>query len=196
MSGLNSKDKKRIDRLLVSIESDMKNNSIDDPSIMELLFNNKNLLSKIQEKKIFPSRGKESYSSKTSVNMSILQKETYSTNILDNRPQLTKEELALYIATLSRSFINREIRKVILNANLLKIIQDDKLVNMIEMIRVEDSKTAENAFDLLLGINGYLFKFPKLFNNKESFIAKQKKANRLLKQVNQNNIETIINQLS
>ena len=105
---------------------------------MELLFNNKNLLSKIQEKKIFPSRGKESYSSKTSVNMSILQKETYSTNILDNRPQLTKEELALYIATLSRSFINREIRKVILNANLLKIIQDDKLVNMIEMIRVED----------------------------------------------------------
>ena len=196
MSGLNSKDKKRIDRLLVSIESDMKNNSIDDPSIMELLFNNKNLLSKIQEKKIFPSRGKESYSSKTSVNMSILQKETYSTNILDNRPQLTKEELALYIATLSRSFINREIRKVILNANLLKIIQDDKLVNMIEMIRVEDSKTAENAFDLLLGINGYLFKFPKLFNNKESFIAKQKRANRLLKQVNQNNIETIINQLS
>ena len=41
-----------------------------------------------------------------------------------------------------------------------------------------------------------MFKFPKLFNNKESFIAKQKRANRLLKQVNQNNIETIINQLS
>lgn len=64
------------------------------------------------------------------------------------------------------------------------------------MIGVVNSKTTENAFDLLLGINGYLFKFYTLFNNKESFAAKQKKANKLLKQVNQSNIETVVNQLS
>lgn len=77
-----------------------------------------------------------------------------------------------------------------------KIIDDDRLVSMLEMVSIVNSRTVENAFDLLLGINGYLFRFPKLFNNKENFVAKQKKANRFLKQVNQNNIESIVKQLS
>ena len=64
------------------------------------------------------------------------------------------------------------------------------------MISVANSRTIENAFDLSLGVNGYLFRFSTLFNNKECFVAKQKKANRLLKQVNQNNIETVVKQLS
>lgn len=197
MSGLNPKDKKRIEGLLVSIEAEMENNSIDDPSMKELLINNKNLLSKIQEKKIFPGRNKESYSSKTSTtaNISTHKKDASSNNIFNNIPP-TGENLALHIATLSLSFINREIKKTILTAKLLQIIDDDRLVDMLEMISVVSSRTIENAFDLLLGINGYLFRFPTLFNNKESFVAKQKKANRLLKQVNQNNIETIVKQLS
>lgn len=199
MSGLNQKDKKRIEGLLINIETEMGNNSIDDPSMIDLLTNNKELLSKIKEKKIFPNhREKESYTSKTSTttNMPVCEKDTSSNKILNNVPQSTEEGLALYIATLSLSFINREIKKSILNAKLSKIFDDDKLVGMLEMISVVNSRTVENAFDLSLGINGYLFRFPTLFNNRESFAAKQKKANRLLKQVNPNNIETIVKQLS
>ena len=43
MSGLNPKDKKRIEGLLTNIETEMRNNSIDDLSMMELLSNNKKL---------------------------------------------------------------------------------------------------------------------------------------------------------
>ncbi|MFQ9852226.1 MAG: hypothetical protein ACLRXN_07045 [Bacteroides caccae] len=194
MSRLNPKDKKRIEHLLLSIEAEMKNNSIDDPSMMELLNNNKDLLGNISKKKIFPSRNKETFMPKSSTIAN--KKSTPYINILDNAPEATVEGLALYIATLSQSFINREIKKTILNAKLLNIINDDELVDILEMIGVVNSKTTENAFDLLLGINGYLFKFYTLFNNKESFAAKQKKANKLLKQVNQSNIETVVNQLS
>ena len=76
MSGLNQKDKKRIEGLLINIETEMGNNSIDDPSMIDLLTNNKELLSKIKEKKIFPNREKESYTSKTSTttNMPVCEK--------------------------------------------------------------------------------------------------------------------------
>lgn len=43
MSGLNPKDKKRIEGLLTNIETEMRNNRIDDLSMMELLSNNKKL---------------------------------------------------------------------------------------------------------------------------------------------------------
>ena len=56
MSGLNPKDKKRLTSMLTTIESEMQNNSIDDPSMQELLNNNKELLEKIREKKIFPCK--------------------------------------------------------------------------------------------------------------------------------------------
>lgn len=56
MSGLNPKDKKRLSSMLTSIESEMQSNSIDDPSMQELLNNNKELLEKIREKKIFPGK--------------------------------------------------------------------------------------------------------------------------------------------
>lgn len=56
MSGLNPKDKKRFTSMLTTIESEMQNNSIDDPSMQELLNNNKELLEKIREKKIFPGK--------------------------------------------------------------------------------------------------------------------------------------------
>lgn len=56
MSGLNPKDKKRLTSMLTTIESEMQNNSIDDPSMQDLLNNNKELLEKIREKKIFPGK--------------------------------------------------------------------------------------------------------------------------------------------
>lgn len=194
ISGLNPRDKKRIESLLLNIEAEMKSNSIDDPSMMELLNNNKDLLGKIREKMIFPSRDKGTFTSKSSTTAN--KRSESSINISDDAPEATEEGLALYVATLSQSFINREIKKALLNAKLLNIINDDELVDMLEMVGIVDSRTIENAFDLSLGINGYLFRFSTLFNSKESFVAKQKKANRLLKQVNQSNIEIVVKKLS
>lgn len=197
MSGLNPKDKKRLTSMLTTIESEMQNNSIDDPSMQDLLNNNKDLLEKIREKKIFPGR-KESNTTKPvnktpRVNTTTEDK---SNGILNTEPDATIEGLTLYIASLSLAFINREIKKNALNAKLLAIIEDEEMVNLLEMVGVANSKNVDNAFDLSLGINGYLFRFSKLFNDRESFNSKQKRAKRFLTQVNPSNIQAIVNKLS
>ena len=197
MSGLNPKDKKRLTSMLTNIESEMQYNSIDDPSMQDLLNNNKDLLEKIREKKIFPGR-KESNTTKPvnktpRVNTTTEDK---SNGILNTEPDATIEGLTLYIALLSLAFINREIKKNALNAKLLAIIEDEEMVNLLEMVGVANSKNVDNAFDLSLGINGYLFRFSKLFNDRESFNSKQKRAKRFLTQVNPSNIQAIVNKLS
>ena len=197
MSGLNPKDKKRLTSMLTNIESEMQYNSIDDPSMQDLLNNNKDLLEKIREKKIFPGR-KESNTTKPvnktpRVNATTEDK---SNGILNTEPDATIEGLTLYIALLSLAFINREIKKNALNAKLLAIIEDEEMVNLLEMVGVANSKNVDNAFDLSLGINGYLFRFSKLFNDRESFNSKQKRAKRFLTQVNPSNIQAIVNKLS
>ena len=196
MSGLNPKDKKRLTSMLTTIESEMQNNSIDDPSMLDLLNNNKDLLEKIREKKIFPGR-KESNTTKPvnktpRVNTTTEDK---SNGILNTEPDATIEGLTLYIASLSLAFINREIKKNALNAKLLAIIEDEEMVNLLEMVGVANSKNVDNAFDLSLGINGYLFRFSKLFNDRESFSSKQKRAKRFLTQVTPSNIQAIVNKL-
>ena len=196
MSGLNPKDKKRLTSMLTTIESEIQNNSIDDPSMQELLNNNKELLEKIREKKIFPGR-KESNTTKPvnktpRVNTTTEDK---SNGILNTEPDATIEGLTLYIASLSLAFINREIKKNALNAKLLAIIEDEEMVNLLEMVGVANSKNDDNAFDLSLGINGYLFRFSKLFNDRESFSSKQKRAKRFLTQVTPSNIQAIVNKL-
>lgn len=197
MAGLNPKDKKRLTSMLTNIESEMQNNSIDDPSMQELLNNNKDLLEKIREKKIFPGR-KEPNTTKP-VNKPprvITTNESKSNGILNAEPDATIEGLTFYIASLSLAFINREIKKTALNAKLLAIIEDDEMVDLLEMVGVANSKNVDNAFDLSLGINGYLFRFSALFNNRESFDSKQKRAKRFLTQVNPSNIQSIVNKLS
>lgn len=195
--GLNSKNKKRLEALLSSVENEMKINSIDDPSMVDLLNNNKELLSKTREKKIFPDK-KKSYEQKPAVatQKELTEKRIKIGNVLDGEPDVTKEGLAWHIASLSLAFVNREIKKAPLNTKLLKIIQNEELVDLLEMVVVTNSRNVDSAFDLAVGVNGYLFRFSTLFNNKESFIDKQKKANRLLTQVNQSNLEAIINKLS
>lgn len=197
MSGLNPKDKKRLTSMLTTIESEMQNNSIDDPSMQELLNNNKELLEKIREKKIFPGR-KESNTTKSVNKLPRVSttNENDPNGILNEEPDATVEGLARYIASLSLAFINREIKKTALNAKLLAIIEDDELVRLLEMVGVANSKNVDNAFDLRLGINGYLFRFSALFNSRESFGRKQKRAKRFLTQVNPSNIQSIVNQLS
>lgn len=197
MSGLNPKDKKRLTSMLTTIESEMQNNSIDDPSMQELLNNNKELLEKIREKKIFPGR-KESNTTKSVNKLPRVSttNENDPNGILNEEPDATVEGLARYIASLSLAFINREIKKTALNAKLLAIIEDDELVRLLEMVGVANSKNVDNAFDLSLGINGYLFRFSALFNSRESFGRKQKRAKRFLTQVNPSNIQSIVNQLS
>lgn len=197
MSGLNPKDKKRLTSMLTTIESEMQNNSIDDPSMQELLNNNKELLEKIREKKIFPGR-KESNTTKSVNKLPRVSttNENDPNGILNEESDATVEGLARYIASLSLAFINREIKKTALNAKLLAIIEDDELVRLLEMVGVANSKNVDNAFDLSLGINGYLFRFSALFNSRESFGRKQKRAKRFLTQVNPSNIQSIVNQLS
>ncbi len=197
MTGLNPKDKKRIESLLVSIENEMQKNSIDDPSMLELLNNNKELLGKTYINPIFPER-KKTYIQKstTSTTKFIIEKKDKMGNVLDNEPKATTEGLALYIASLSHAFVNRELKKTPLNAKLLRIIKDKGLVNLLEMVNVTPSKNIESAFDLALGINGYLFRFPTLFNNKEDFEHNKKKTNKRLTLVNATNIESVVKKLS
>lgn len=197
MSGLNPKDKKRLTSMLTTIESEMQNNSIDDPSMQDLLNNNKDLLEKIREKKIFPGR-KESNTTKPvnktpRVNTTTEDK---SNGILNTEPDATIEGLTLYIASLSLAFINREIKKNALNAKLLAIIEDEEMVNLLEMVGVANSKNVDNAFDLSLGVNGYLFRFSTLFYDRQKFESKQKRAKRFLTQVNPSNIQAIFKKLS
>lgn len=197
MAGLNPKDKKRLTSMLITIETEMQNNSIDDPSMQELLNNNKELLEKIREKKIFPGR-KESQTPKP-VNKTprvISTNEDNSNSVLKAEPDATIVGLTQYIASLSLAFINREIKKTALNAKLLAIIEDDELVNLLEMVGVANSKNVDNAFDLSLGVNGYLFRFSTLFNDRKTFESKQKRAKRFLTQVNPSNIQAIIKKLS
>lgn len=198
MSGINPKDKKRIEKILSNIESEMQSNNIDDPSIVDLLSSNKDMLEKIREKKIFPGSRNEERTSKQKNNISkpTNENETISIDILNKVPEATTERLALYIATLSLTFIRREIRKSALNSKLLEIIQDTELTNLLEMVGVSDSRNVEGAFDLTLGINGYLFRFSTLYENKDCFVAKQRKANRYLVQVSPRNIEEIVKKLS
>lgn len=56
MGGLNMKDKKRYKSSLESISKDLSSNSIDDPSIIELLESSLKLLDVVPEKKIFPDK--------------------------------------------------------------------------------------------------------------------------------------------
>lgn len=197
MSGLNPKDKKRLASMLTNVASEMQNNSIDDPSMLELLNNNMELLEKIHEKKIFPGR-KEANTTKP-VNKSqrvVATTEDKPQDLKNTEPDATVEGLSRYIASLSLAYINREIKKTILNTKLLAIIEDDELVKLLEMVGVANSKNVDNAFDLSLGINGYLFRFSTLFNDRERFDSKQKRAKRFLTQVNPSNIQSIVNKLS
>lgn len=71
MGGLNMKDKKRYKSSLESISKDLTYNSIDDPSIVELLENNIKLLDVVPDKKIFPTK----YSAKNTRQTSAPQKD-------------------------------------------------------------------------------------------------------------------------
>lgn len=197
MSGLNPKEKKRIESLLANMENEMQKNGIVDPSMFELLTNNKELLGKIHINPIFPER-KKTYIQKptTPTTKLVVEKKDNMDNVLDYEPKATIEGLALYIASLSHAFINRELRKTSLNAKLLSIIKNKNLVNLLEMVNVTTSRNTENAFDLVLGINGFLFKFPTLFNNRENFEYNHKRTNKRLTSVNPTNIESVIKKLS
>lgn len=56
MGGLNPKDKKKYHSMLNDISKEISNNSIDDPSTLELLENDLQLLELIHDKKIFPGK--------------------------------------------------------------------------------------------------------------------------------------------
>lgn len=196
-TGISVKQKSEIKKELDGIEKDVNSNNIDDPSLTELLANNKSLLDNIKEQKIFPGRRD---SNKTGF---LQRSQTFnrvnseqSNNILCEEPEATSKGLSLYLARLSQAFMIQQIKKTPMNSKLLQIVQDTELYRFVEMLTVVPSRNKDNAFDLLVGVNGYLFRYPTLFNNKEAFSSKQKKTPKRLTQVNQNNIQSIVNQLS
>ena len=117
-------------------------------------------------------------------------------DILNEEPEATKEGLSLYLARISQAFMKKEIKKTPMNEKLLALVQDSELVNLMDMLTAMTSRYKDNAFDLSIGINGYLFRYPTLFNHKEEFAAKQKRTQQRLTQVNQSNIQTVVKQLS
>ncbi len=196
--GVNSKKKIELKKELDIIEKDMNTNSVDDPSLAELLSNNKQLVEHVKEQKIFPGR-KEGFKGNNPQQRQTSPRTigaVQQSGILSEDPEATKDGLSLYLARLSQAFINQEIKKTPMNDKLLAIVQDDELVKLMEMLTVMPSRNRDNAFDLSIGISSYLFRYPTLFNHKEEFTAKQKRTQQRLIQVNQNNIQEIVKKLS
>lgn len=187
--GLDAKKKEQLKIRLASIEKKMTSNNVDDPTMLDMLENNKESLGNVPEKKIFPGR-KKTVSSPASRPSNSVKTIGEISNIT------TLEELAFHIAQLKLRFTQREIRKGELNQELSKIVREDRFADWLEMIKVADSRNNANAFDLSLGVNGYLFRFAALFNCKDTFSLKEKRASRLLTQVNDRNIEAVVNTLS
>lgn len=196
-TGVTSKKKNELKRELEVIEKEMNVNSIDDPSLTELLSKNRQLLEHVKEQKIFPGK-KENIMANQQQRQAApksLVSVRYS-DILNEEPEATKKGLSLYLARISQAFMNQEIKKTPMNEKLLALIQDSELVNLMDMLTAMTSRYKDNAFDLSIGVNGYLFRYPTLFNHKEEFAAKQKRTQQRLTQVNQSNIQTVVKQLS
>ena len=196
-TGITGKKKSELKRELEIIEKDMNVNSVDDPSLTELLSNNRQLLEHVKEQKIFPGKKKNfttSQQQRQAVSKSLVS--VQHSDILNEEPETTKEGLSLYLARISQAFMNKEIKKTPMNEKLLALVQDSELVNLMDMLTAMTSRYKDNAFDLSIGVNGYLFRYPTLFNYKEEFAAKQKRTQQRLTQVNQLNIQTVVKQLS
>lgn len=196
-TGVTGKKKMELKRELDIVENEMNTNSVDDPSLTELLSNNRQLLEYIKEQKIFPER-KNNIRSNQQQRPPVTKVASIGqqSDILSENPEATKEDLSLFLARLSHAFMNQGIKKTPMNEKLLAIVQNSKLVNLMDMLTVMPSRNRDNAFDLSVGINGYLFRYPTLFNHKEEFSAKQKRTQQRLTQVNQTNIQIVVNKLS
>lgn len=196
-TGVTGKKKVKMKIDLELIEKDMSTNSVDDPSLAELLANNKQLLENVKEQKIFPVR-KDVFrpNQKQRQNATKTVGAEQRSDILSEEPEPTKDGLSFYLARLSQAFMNQEIKKAPMNEKLLALVKDSKLVNLLDMLTAMPSRNKDNAFDLSVGINGYLFRYPTLFNHKEEFVARYRKTQQHLTQVNQSNIQTVVNHLS
>ena len=182
IGGLNPKEKKNITTTLMAISEELSSNSIDDPSLIELLNNNRSLLESIPNKKIFPGRIE-----KTNV------KPAASPNTI---PSASSKEVALYLAKLRLSFLNKEIAKGPLNTKLLQVVQNVNSYNHLDEVNVENCQSDAEAFDLTLSVHGYQFKFNKLYNGREKFEAKLVNTGKPTTRVVNGRLEDIINNLS
>ena len=196
-TGITGKKKIELKREIEAIEKDMNLNSIEDPYLAELLSNNRQQLEHVKEQKIFPGKKENS---RVNQQQKQLTSSSFSSgqhsDILNEEPDATKEGLSLYLARISQAFMNQEIKKTPMNEKLLALIQDSELVNLMDMLTAMPSRNKDNAFDLSIGVNGYLFRYPTLFNHKEEFAAKQKRTQQRLTPVNQSNIQNVVKQLS
>lgn len=97
--GVNSKKKIELKKELDIIEKDMNTNSVDDPSLAELLSNNKQLLEHVKEQKIFPGR-KEGFKGNNPQQRQTSPRTigaVQQSDILSEDPEATKNGLSLYL---------------------------------------------------------------------------------------------------
>lgn len=194
--GLKPKDKKHIEYILCKVENELKVNGIDDPSIIELFRNSKELLDCCHVERFFPEKKVSQRNTQKQLQSITNKSEIALDNAIESHSCATIATLSYHIASLRQAYFNREIKKTELNIKLLEIVQKEEYLTLLEMVSVRKSQKVANAFDLSLGINGYLFIFPTLFKEKETFECKMKKASKLLIPVNQNNIEEVVKKLS
>jgi len=194
--GLKPKDKKHIESILCNVENELKVNGIDDPSIIELFRNSKELLDCCHAERFFPEKKVSQRNTQKQLQSITNKSEIALDNAIESHSCATIATLSYHIASLRQAYFNREIKKTELNIKLLEIVQKEEYLTLLEMVSVRESQKDANAFDLSLGINGYLFIFPTLFKEKETFECKMKKASKRLIPVNQNNIEEVVKKLS
>ena len=196
MGGLNPKEKKNITTTLMAISEELSSNSIDDPSLIELLNNNRSLLESIPNKKIFPGRIEKTNVKPVRSNNFDEKAKQPSHNPWSSIPSASSKEVALYLAKLRLSFLNKEIAKGPLNTKLLQVVQNVNSYNHLDEVNVENCQSDAEAFDLTLSVHGYQFKFNKLYNGREKFEAKLVNTGKPTTRVVNGSLEAIINNLS
>lgn len=199
MGGLNPKDKKNITSTLQAISEELSSNTIDDPSLIELLDNNRNLLETIPNRKIFPGRIEKNNTKPIRSNNVVAKTKQHASNpasATNKIPSASSKGVALYLAKLRLSFKNKEIVKVALNSELLQIVQNANSYNHLDEVDVETCLSDAQAFDLTISAHGYQFKFNKLYNAREKFEAKRMNTGRPTTRAILADLEDIINKLS
>ena len=199
MGGLNPNEKKNITSTLMAISEELSSNSIDDPSLIELLDNNRSLLESIPNKKIFPGRMEKTNAKPPRSNNVAEKPKQFSSNPASSpntTPSGSPKELALYLAKLRLSFKNKEIVKGQLNSKLLQVVQNANSYNQLDEVNVETCLSDDQAFDLTISAYGYQFKFNKLYNAREKFEAKRMNSGKATTRAIIGDLEDIINKLS
>ena len=133
MGGLNTKERKRYQSSLENISKELSTNAIDDPSTLELLDNNQNLLGGILDKKIFPGktqRNSASINHQSKVPKSVaIPSVTDSISISEIKVLVSDAMSGSQGARITMDFVN--IAKKMCSPTNLSLEKEDKLFKLL-----------------------------------------------------------------